>query len=554
MKRLIYIFFVLVWVSSNAQIAINSSGNSPDNSAMLDVSTTTSGVLIPRMTQAQRDAINGGSPATGLMIYQTDGTKGFYYYDSTQWKIFSSSDYNWKLEGNSGTTNTTNFIGTTDNIPLSFRVNNTNAGWIDYTLKNTFFGYNAGKTTTGGMYNTAYGYNALKSVNNGNYNTAIGAYALSENTDGNYNTALGVSALEKNIEGDYNTAVGYKALYNNTFAQQNTAVGDHALFMQSYSNGNTPWNTNNIGIGNAALYNNQPNTTDRACQNVAVGDSALFSNTTGFGNTAYGYRAAYASRTSYYNLAIGYEAMDSITTGKYNVAIGAHALSSDTSGNYNVAIGYQTGLDSVALVTGSYNTLIGYHATTNADTSQNCIAIAGEGNLPFSDDNQIRFGNSVVTSIGGQVAWTAVSDKRLKENIKHNVPGLDFIMKLRPVTYKFNLEKENKAAGFKNISDRMKYYTERNSEIVHTGFIAQEVYNAAQQLGYDFDGVDKPANGKGFWGLRYALFTMPLINAVKEQNRIIEENIKTLDMLKEKLKEKEVLKKRLEELKKRLNR
>ena len=53
--------------------------SSPDNSAKLDITSTDGGLLIPRMTEAQRDAI--ASPATGLMIFQTDGTVGFYYYN-----------------------------------------------------------------------------------------------------------------------------------------------------------------------------------------------------------------------------------------------------------------------------------------------------------------------------------------------------------------------------------------------------------------------------------------------------------------------------------------
>ena len=51
--------------------------------AALDITSTTRGLLIPRMTETQRDAIS--SPATGLMIYQTDGTVGFYYYNGSSW-------------------------------------------------------------------------------------------------------------------------------------------------------------------------------------------------------------------------------------------------------------------------------------------------------------------------------------------------------------------------------------------------------------------------------------------------------------------------------------
>ena len=55
----------------------------PDASAALDITSTTGGLLVPRMTAAQRDAISPA--ATGLMIYQTDGTAGFYYYNGSSW-------------------------------------------------------------------------------------------------------------------------------------------------------------------------------------------------------------------------------------------------------------------------------------------------------------------------------------------------------------------------------------------------------------------------------------------------------------------------------------
>lgn len=62
-------------------VAINEDGSPPDNSAMLDISSTDKGVLIPRMTQAQKNAIL--QPATGLLIYQTDADSGFHYNQGT---------------------------------------------------------------------------------------------------------------------------------------------------------------------------------------------------------------------------------------------------------------------------------------------------------------------------------------------------------------------------------------------------------------------------------------------------------------------------------------
>ena len=70
-------------------VGINSDGSVPDGSAMLDVKSTNSGMLIPRMTEAQKNAIS--SPATGLLVYQTDGTSGFYFYNSSNaWTLIGT--------------------------------------------------------------------------------------------------------------------------------------------------------------------------------------------------------------------------------------------------------------------------------------------------------------------------------------------------------------------------------------------------------------------------------------------------------------------------------
>ncbi len=71
----------------------------PDASASLDIESTTSGILIPRLTQTQRDAI--ATPATGLLIYQTDNTAGFYYYNGTVWLTFGGGiDNDWTVNAN----------------------------------------------------------------------------------------------------------------------------------------------------------------------------------------------------------------------------------------------------------------------------------------------------------------------------------------------------------------------------------------------------------------------------------------------------------------------
>src|SRR6266487_6902690 len=67
----------------------------PDASSLLEIKSTSKGLLISRMTKTQRDAIV--TPATGLLIYQTNSTPGFYYYSGTAWTAISSKGANTSL-------------------------------------------------------------------------------------------------------------------------------------------------------------------------------------------------------------------------------------------------------------------------------------------------------------------------------------------------------------------------------------------------------------------------------------------------------------------------
>jgi len=97
---------------------------SPDASALLDLTSLSRGILIPRMTQTQRNTI--ASPATGLLVYCTDSLSAsspntFYYFDGVVWRPFLQSA--WLLQGNGGTTAGTNFLGTTDGQDMVFKTN-----------------------------------------------------------------------------------------------------------------------------------------------------------------------------------------------------------------------------------------------------------------------------------------------------------------------------------------------------------------------------------------------------------------------------------------------
>lgn len=86
MKKVVLTLIVLVASLSYGQVGIGT--NNPDNSAVLDIESTTKGLLAPRMTAAQRTAIS--TPANGLVVYQTDSTQGLYCYINGSWSAISS--------------------------------------------------------------------------------------------------------------------------------------------------------------------------------------------------------------------------------------------------------------------------------------------------------------------------------------------------------------------------------------------------------------------------------------------------------------------------------
>jgi hypothetical protein len=79
-------FFIFIAIVGFAQTGIGTT--TPDASAKLDISSTNKGVLIPRMTAAQKTAIV--SPSTGLLVFQTDAPAGFYYYNGSSWLNISN--------------------------------------------------------------------------------------------------------------------------------------------------------------------------------------------------------------------------------------------------------------------------------------------------------------------------------------------------------------------------------------------------------------------------------------------------------------------------------
>ncbi len=494
-----------------AQVGINTT--SPDASAALDIVSTDTGLLIPRMTEAQRTAIS--SPATGLLVYQTNNASGFWYFDGSSWTALAApvAGGNWQLTGNTGTNPATDFIGTTDDVDLKFRRNNLEVG--DLTSYNISFGESSFVNPANAFYNVAIGNNAMENIAGADGNVAIGWNALQANTSSGALVAIGNGALANNTE-EGNVAIGSGAMISNTVGFNNTTVGTGSL--QSNINGN-----GNVAIGYYALYNNIDGGT-----NCALGFYSLRDNTSGFRNSAFGNQSLQFNTTGNDNTAFGAFSQQQNTTGVMNTSLGTYSLRNTTTGNRNTAVGYSSYAGSGS---DSFNTTLGAYAETDPGYS-NATALGYATTV--SAANTVRVGNINVTSIGGYANWSNVSDARFKTNIKENIVGLDFILKLRPVTYNLNIDA---IARFNDVSQTLRI---KDSEVlkakeVQNGFIAQEVERAAKEAGFDFHGVEIPNNDKSHYGLRYAEFVVPLVKAVQEQQEIIRSQKEEIALLESRL-------------------
>ena len=184
----VQILLMLSCCSFSQGIAIGAA--TPDSSAVLDMTNTAKGLLIPRMRT--NTILTISNPARGLLVYDTlanqlmvnKGTRTI-----PNWQPIVSVNPGWELAGNGGTNPATHYIGTTDNQPLFFRINDIHAGELNAGTRNVFFGLRAGQFDSIGISNIGIGADALRSNTTGNANTANGDSSLFFNTTGNLNTA-----------------------------------------------------------------------------------------------------------------------------------------------------------------------------------------------------------------------------------------------------------------------------------------------------------------------------------------------------------------------------
>lgn len=523
------IVFILITLTNNSKvsaqnISVNATGAVPDSSAMLDVSSSTKGFLMPRVSlTSTTDVSTIPHPALSLLVFNlnasmTDGAIGFWYWNGTRWiQAFGvngatgntgatgakgdngvagaigntgvngasgntgftgstgatgligptgadGSATSWSKTGNIGTVDATNFIGTIDPVPFNVRVFNQPAGRIDHSTASAYWGYQSGNVPN----------------NQGSNNVGIGTFSMNSNTSGQINTAIGNYSLNSNTTGIRNTANGYYAMQANVDGTDNTAVGAFSLA----------------------------------------------ANTNGSGNTATG---IYASGSN--------------TTGAQNTAIGDYALKDNTAGNYNTSIGYAAGYN----IQGNSNTFVGYYATpagsanlTNATaigagaqvSASNCLVLGNGANVGIGlsapthklDVNGTFNVNGTATCTSG--AWLS-SDQLFKTGIDSIANALSIINQLKPHLFFFDT---NNPYGL-NFSSQKQY-----------GLVAQEVQQILPELiatshkGATFDtaGVQlTPA--VSYLTLNYNAFIAILMKGMQEQQQKITNQDAVINALQQQL-------------------
>jgi hypothetical protein len=380
---------------------------------------------------------------------------------------------------------------------------------------NSFFGFLAGAANTFGASNAFFGESAGNSNTTGGANSFFGSYAGRNNTTSFRNSFFGRNAGELNTTGADNSFYGMNAGRANTTANNNSYFG-------SGSGEHNTTGTDNAFFGfGTGMANN-------GSDNSFFGSRAGYSNTTGKGNNFFGIDAGYSNTTGSFNNFYGRETGQFNTTGIDNSFFGEEVGRNNTTGFDNAFFGFGVGINNStgfkntfigsftgrANTVGNRNTAVGIDADFGSDNLTYATAI-GAGSVaslnnsiflgrPDGSDS-VRIPGTLVVSTLGSGGSTSIclnvanrisscsSSLRYKTSLQSFSGGLDVVRRLRPITFNW------KDDGLKDV-----------------GFAAEEVEKIEPLL------TTRNPQGE-IEGVKYGQLTAVLVNAVKEQQRQIEE-------------------------------
>ena len=283
--------------NSEIPTSIRADGIAPDGSAMLDVQSTTKGMLIPRMDSTQRKVIS--SPAQGLLVFDTD-FKSFWFHNGSIWIDLSSSVTNTILGANmisdidgdtridlEGSGDEDVIIMELGGTPSQFSIHRNNVGDLIFSPSNPFT--NAPNVLFG-------------------FGSGINMDTSGFTNHGKFNSFFGTASGGINTTGYDNTFIGYSSGFLNQIGNENAFLGSGAGFSNITGN-------NNVFIGNASGY-----FSDSTSNLTFVGYQAGHSNTDGFSNTYIGYKSGYTNATGNFGTFLGFSAGEHNSSGWNNTS------------------------------------------------------------------------------------------------------------------------------------------------------------------------------------------------------------------------------------------
>jgi hypothetical protein len=413
----------------------------PDAKAALDIQASDRGLLIPRLSAAQRTAI--AAPPQGLLVYQTDGTTsgglgtGFWYYAGSPaaWVFLNPAGGGADNLGNHTATTTLNLqsnalVGTGASLGTTVGVGVRADGGLNLgqntTGNNVYLGYQAGQNNSTGILNYFSGYQSGVNNTTGFNNHFEGYQSGLSNTTSNNNQFIGNGSGYANTTGTFNYFNGYRSGYRNTTGSYN------------YFSGMLSGRNNTLGSNNQFS-----------------GYQSGFSNSTGSNNQFSGYQSGFSNSTGNNNVFSGYQ------SGYVN-----------STGSENVFVGYQSGGDGINR---NGNTALGAYSGTYYNNITNSTALGY--NTVLSTSNTVKLGNDDTRLLSCAVGLSVYSDARVKTDVRADVPGLAFVTRLRPVTYLFDAAR---LAALIQVPARPCRAEGPAADLTrHTGFLAQDVERVA---------------------------------------------------------------------------
>jgi trimeric autotransporter adhesin len=466
MKSLKLLLFILIATALQQVIAQSASGEgsvgigttTPDNSALLDLTSDTKGFLAPRMSLSQRGNIQ--NPANGLLVYQTDFFSGFYYYDGKKWKQIlykggetaqTGSESSWNVNGNAGLSTSTNFIGTTDTVSVVFKVNNFRAGLLDYRSGNTSFGYRAA-TNNAGFNNVALGAFALPGNNVGSNNISIGSQSLNNNASGDNNVGVGVNTLYGNSAGSRNVAIGSYAGFRTSgsgsiFLGQQAGyneLGDNKLYIDN-SNTPTPLIYGDFSTDKLGINTNSPNST-LSIDSKVVSDAGLEFKQLNSNSPAVANRSMKVLSLNENGKVI--LVRDSVGTASID---GGGGVANNTPSYWNTT---STGIQNINKGDVSISSLQLKNLNSSSSTSpsnQKVLSVDANGKLILVKDS-VGVANQGGGTFTGNQAWVTDGDNIKNAAIQGNIVANNFMYSTKGMSVWSLLYVDGKEAGYKGYS------------------------------------------------------------------------------------------------------